>query len=256
MKKRTASKETEIRNLEDRSWDLLAEMWVGKKADETFKQMETEQTANQTAEMNAFFAEYDARNLRQIEKYANKYGRKRFMKHTLLRAAQVAAVWIAVFALAGGVAIAASPTVRVYLTKLLVEVSPQYTSLTLTEDTDNYMDVPAEWQGGYYPSIIPEGLVIGQLDSDAIESIVTYVFPESQLWQIIYEEMTDGSANIDTENAVMTQVKVLGYDATMSTKGDIVSIYWFDGNTLFFLAVRGHSEEDVLMIANGLKKIK
>ena len=256
MMKKTASKDAEIRNLEDRSWNLLAEMWVEKKADDASKQLEAEQTADQTAKMDAFFAEYDAKNLQQIEKYANRYARKRFMKNTLLRVAQIAAVWIAVLALAGGIAIAASPTVRVYLTKLLVEVTPQYTSLTLTEDTDNYVNVPAEWQGEYYPSIIPEGLEIGQLDSDAIESIVTYVSPESQAWQIIYEEMTDGSANIDTEDAVITQVKVLGYDAAMSTKDDVISIYWFNGNKLFFLDIRGYSEEEALTIANGLKKIQ
>lgn len=255
MKKRTKKAE-KIRSLEDRSWDLLAEMWLDKEAGEVLKQVEADQAAHNTAEMDAFFAEYDAKNLQQIEKYANRYGRKRFMKGTVLRAAQVAAVWIAVFVLAGGVAVAASPMVRVYLTKLLVEVTPQYTSLTMIEDTDHYVDVPAEWQGEYYPSIIPEGLVINQLDSDEIESSVTYVFPGSQLWQIIYEEMKSGGANVDTEDAVITQVKVLGYDGTMSTKGDVVSIYWFDGNTLFFLDVRGHSEEEALTIANSLKKVK
>lgn len=251
MKKRTKKAE-EIRSLEDRSWDLLAEMWLDKKADEILEQMEANKAADQTAEMDAFFAEYDAKNLQQIEKYASRYGRKRFMKGTVLRAAQVAAVWIAVFVLAGGVAVAASPMVRVYLTKLLVEVTPQYISLTMIEDTDHYVDVPAEWQGEYYPSIIPEGLVINQLDSDDIDSYVTYVFPGSQLWQFMFEEMRDGGANIDTEGAVITSVKVCGYDGTMATKGEIVSIYWFDGNKLFFLDVRGHSEEEALMYANSV----
>lgn len=255
MKKKTPKAE-EVKSLEDRSWDLLAEMWVEKRAGEILEQIEADKAADNTAEMDAFFAAYDAKNLQQIEKCANRHSKKRFMTNTLLRAAQVAAVWIAVLALAGGVAIAASSTVRVYLTKLLVEVTPQYTSLTMAKDTDHYVDVPAEWQGEYYPSIIPEGLVIGQLDSDETESSVTYVFPGEALWQIVYEEMKGGGANVDIEGAVITPVKVLGYDGTMSTKGEIVSIYWFDGNKLFFLDVRGHSEDEALAMANSLKKIK
>lgn len=248
-------KAAEIRDLEDRSWDLLAEMWVEKRADEILKQIEADKAADNTAEMDAFFAEYDAKNLQRIEKYTSRHDAKRFMK-SIVRVAQVAAVWIAVFALAGGVAIASSSTVRVYLTKLFVEVTPQYTSLTMDKDPDHYIDVPAEWQGEYYLSIIPDELVIGQLDSDEIESSVTYVFPGETLWQIAYEEMKNGSASVDTEDAVITQVKVLGYDGTMSTKGDVVSIYWFDGNKLYFLDVRGHSEEEALTMANSLKKVK
>lgn len=254
MKSRT-KKVAEIRDLEDRSWDLLAEIWAEKEADEIFKQIEIDKAADNTAEMDAFFAEHDAKNLQRIKKYTSRNDAKHFMKN-IARVAQVAAVCIAVLALAGGVAIAASSTIRIYLTKLCVEVTPEYTSLTMIKDTDSYVDVPAEWQGEYYPSIIPEGLVIGQMDSDETDSSVTYVFPGTKLWQFAFEEMKDGGANIDTEDAVITPVKVCGFDGTMVSKREIVSIYWFNGNKLFFLDVRGHTEEEVLRYANSIQKIK
>lgn len=244
------------RSLQDRSWDLLAEMWLEREADEILQRLEDNQDEELTAEMDAFFARYDAKNLQLIEKYARRQRLRRFARQTLPRAAQIAAACIAICVLAGGVAIATSETVRVSLMKLLVEKTPEYTSLQIVKDAAAYIDVPADWGGQYYPSIIPDGLVIHDIESvPNAWHMVTYTFAGSSVSQFEYEEALNGTTNLDSENAEITKVDVLGYEGTMISKNDGVTIYWFDGRTLFSIYVRGHSEEEALTYANSLKKL-
>lgn len=146
-------------SIQDRSWDLLAEMWLHREAEALAEALDADQAAGRTSEMDQFFATYDARNLQLIQKATQRQRTKRLLKRTLPRMVRIAALWIAVLAIGGGIAMAASPTVRVYLVKLLMETTPQYTRLQLVEDVENYVDVPAEWQGTYYPTLIPPGLV-------------------------------------------------------------------------------------------------
>lgn len=240
--------------MQDRSWDLLAEMWLSEEADAILREIETERAEGKTAEMDAFLARYDAKALRLIEKSAERAQMKRLFKRTLPRIAQIAAVWIAAAVLVGGAAIAASQTVRVKLMKLLVENTPEYTSLQIVEDSETYIDVPAEWDGEYFPSVVPEGLIMRDVDTDWTR--VTYTFPDSFLLQFAYSETTDATVNIDSEDAVLKPVRVWGYEGTMIIKEDRIHTYWFDGKTLFELFVRGHSEEEAMAYIDGLRKIK
>lgn len=242
-----------MRSLQDRSWDLLAEMWLNKEADELAEQLDADQAANNASDMDKFFAEYDAKNLQLIQKTTQRQQTKQLLKRTLPRIARIAAIWIAIITIVGGVAIAASSTVRVYFMKLLVETTPEYTRLRLEEGADNHVDVPVEWQGEYYPTLIPEGLVI----SDAIDDSVVYSFPDTPMWQFMFSELTEGTTiHIDTEDAEISQVMVCGYEGTMVIKENCICIYWFDGTKLLMMDVRDHSAEEALAYANSIQKVK
>ncbi len=244
----------ESRNLQDRSWDLLAEMWLDREADEILREIETERAEGKTAEMDAFLAQYDVKALREIEKSIRGHKIRRLTKVTLPRIARIAAVWIVMAVLVGGTAVAVSPTIRVNLMKLLVEITKEYTSLQIVKDDEAYIDIPAEWNGEYYPSIVPDGLIVRNVDTDW--NRVTYTFPDSFLLQFAYSETTDATVNIDSEDAVIKNVSIWGHEGTMVIKEDKIHIYWFDGKTLFELFVRGHSEEEVMIYVDGLRKIK
>lgn len=165
-------------SIQGRSWDLLEEMWLHREAEALAEALDADQAAGRTSEMDQFFATYDARNLQLIQKATQRQRTKRLLKRTLPRMVRIAALWIAVLAIGGGIAMAASPTARVYLVKLLMETTPQYTRLQLVEDAENYVDVPAEWQGTYYPTLIPPGLVL----SEQLDDTVVYSDPDHPMW--------------------------------------------------------------------------
>lgn len=246
-----------MRNIQDRSWDLLAEMWLHKEGELLAEQLDADQETGKVSDMDRFFAEYDAKHLQLIQKATQRQRTKQFLKRTLPRIAQIAAIWIAVIVIGGGIAIAASSTVRVYFMKLLIETTPEYTRLQLVEDNESYLDVPEEWQGEYYPSLIPEGLVLSDIFSvGTLDNSVVYSFPNSAMWQFEFSESEDVTINIDTEGAEISQVMVCGYEGTMVCKENRICIYWFDGTRLFMIDVRDHSAKEALSYANSVKKIK
>lgn len=240
-------------SIQDRSWDLLAEMWLHKEAEALAEALDVAQAAGRTSEMDQFFAAYDARNLQLIQKATQRQRTKRLLKRTLPRMVRIAALWIAVLAIGGGIAMAASPTARVYLMKLFIETTPQYTRLQLAEDAENYVDVPAQWQGTYYPTLIPPGLVL----SEQLDDTVVYSDPDHPMWQFAFSELDEGTTiQIDTEDAEISQVTVCGCEGTMVCKENRICIYWFDGTKLLMMDVRDHSVEEALAYANSVQKIK
>lgn len=244
------------RSLYERSWDLLAEMWLDQEAGEAFQELEELRAAGNTAEMDAFFERHDAKNLQQIEKRIKHYHAKRSTGRIVSRIVQVAAAVIAIISLAGSIAIAASPTVRLYLTRLLIKMTPEYISLQFVEDNSSELDYPSEWRGKYYPSSIPDGLVVDNIENveDVLHS-VRYTVEGSAICRLEYTEMKDGTINLDSEDAKITTINVLGHEATMISKKDMVHIYWFDGETLYIVYVKGYGEEEAFSIANSLKLI-
>lgn len=245
------------RSVNDRSWDLLAEMWLDQEADSRSRDLESGCDPELSAEMDAFFAQYDPRNLKCIERETKRQRIRRMVTQTLPRLARTASVWIVVTAIVGSIAIASSSTVRKLVANLLIEVTPQYTSFMFIPGESNSVEIPDGWHGQYYPSIIPDGLVLHEMDSNAIGlHDVIYTFPDSAVWQFMYTEISDGGINIDSENATVSSVNVMGYEATMLSKGDTICVYWSNDHTLHMVDVRGHSEEEALMYANSLIRVK
>lgn len=245
------------RSIQDRSWDVLAEMWLDREGDELLERLENDKAAGNTLEMDAFFAKYDAKNLRLIQKSAQRHRRRHFLKTTLPRFARAAAIGITVLLVAGGVAVASNSTVRIYLMKLLVESTPKSTCLRIEKDRRHYIDIPSEWQGEYYPTILPKNLVIEDIYSlGTNENRVTYSSPDSGIWQLKFAESTDGTMEIDTEDAEISEVMVCGLEGSMISKENSICIYWFDGTRLFVMDVRGFSEREALRFANSVRRIR
>ena len=71
----------------------------------------------------------------------------------------------------------------------------------LEEGTENYADVPVEWQGEYYPTLIPEGLVI----SDLLDDTVVYSFPDAPMWQFMFSELAEGTT-IHIDNIIIFSI--------------------------------------------------
>lgn len=240
----------EQQDIQDRAYDLFGELILEKEANELLAEIDAE--GDGPAESEAFIARVDARCLSIIEKHSRKARVRRFLMQTAPRIGQIAAIMIAVIALAGCTALASSETARVYLMRLLVQTTDEYTRLSLVPSESEYVDVPDEWEGSYYPTYIPEGLVpvfVGEetIDFSYGESAPIFVFGE-------YDE---GSVvQVDTEDAAISKTTIHGQLAYVSTKGTTIKIYWSEGVRYFVLTFRGLSEQIALSVADSVAQIR
>ena len=83
-----------------------------------------------------------------------------------MRVIEVAACLILIAMIAVPVAMAASPTFRARVMKLLIEMNPdtQEVQYTFVEDPDASFFVPELWKGDHYPTYIPDGFTLQNYD--------------------------------------------------------------------------------------------
>lgn len=248
--------QNESRTIQDRSWDLLTEMWMSDQADRITKEIVIGEHKSIQQDMDEFFASRDGIFLKQIEKMTKSSLDRRMLIAMMRKIANWAAIIIIVITIVGSSAIATSATIRINLVKFLIEQTPEFTSLSLVEDEGRYVDVPVEWRGEYYPESIPMNLVITDMYCSNEVCRVTYSLPNDGEWQFVFEEMAFGTMNLDSEDAEITYVEVNGHNATMIVKSELISIYWFDGTKLLLIDLKGCSREEALVYASSVRRIQ
>lgn len=245
------------RSLADQAYDFLGEMLLKAETDAMLQEIEAEKTTGDTAEMEAFFARQDRKNLKRIQKHFRKQHHRRLLTQTLPRIAQAAAVIILVVALAGGVAVATSHSVRVHVMNLLYEIDEEYSTLRIVEDEDASFDVPAQWKGSCYPSYIPEGWEVFNILSFSIYNTAEYQDSNSQKLVLRFSEYKSNiETNVDTENAVVRKIGIRDAEGILVEKEHQVSIYWCNGMYYYMLVVNDQNPDEAIRIANSVIPIK
>ncbi|MEG0512140.1 MAG: DUF4367 domain-containing protein [Clostridia bacterium] len=245
------------RSLSDQAYDLFGELLLEQETNQLLEEIEDEKSRGATSEMDAFFAVHDQKNLKRIHSYFHRQHMKKLLTRTLPKAIQVAAIFIACISIAGGIAFATNETVRVYVMKLIVTMSDEYTSLKLVEDEDASFDVPADWQGENYPSYLPADLQVTAIHSYMGYHSVAYQGIENILAKLDFSELSsEAETNLDTENAAVTAIMVQNYPGFLATKEDKISIYWSNGHNYFILFAQNMDEGIVLRIAENVKNIR
>lgn len=245
------------RSLSDKAYDFLGDLLLQAETEKLLNEISQDQANGDTAEMDAFFARQDQHNLKQIHRHFRVQSYKKFFTKTLPMAAQFVAVMIAVITLAGGVAIATSHTVRVHVMQLLYQIEDEYTTLRMVEDESASFDVPAEWQGSSYMSYVPEGYTLQQVVSLSDYYVADYADASTGKTGLRYLEFgMSFEANIDTEDAEISEVEINNYIGVLSVKGNDCSVFWCDGRKYYWLEIRNGSTEELLQIARSVVKIK
>lgn len=245
------------RSLQDKAYDLLGEMLVERDTARYMRELEEDVAHGNTAEMDAFFAKQDKVNLKKIEAYNRKQRGKHFLRHTLPRIAQAVAIVVAVISLAGGVAVAASHTVRVQVMQLLLSIEEEYTKLRLVEDENASFDVPADWQGSSFPTYIPEGMEVFECISSWNYNDITYRdIKENTVKVRFLEAEVSPSTKLDTEDTAVQAIMIQGYDGCIAVKGNSIQIFWSDGLNYYIVTTHGVEENTSITIAQSVRKIK
>ena len=244
---------SENRSLEDRSWDLLAEMW----AMQELKRCDcTEESESQRQEMEVFFSKYDTYNMKQIDQYISTFHGDKRRKQLVRKFVQAAAVVLSVFCLSMGIAVASSANVRIQILKLLISITPEYTSLQIGQEGERPVEVPSEWHGLFYPTLVPQGLVLLDSYEEVDGYVADYGRDGSAFPVFTFSEYTEGTVNLDTEGAENIDVSIHGQNAKMFRKNDRITVYWQEGNRILMLGVSGYSEADALRFAEKIEILK
>lgn len=131
--------------------------------------------------------------LRRIDRDIRKMRARRCLRNTLPNVGKIAASLMLFFYLSLSVALAASPEMRVNLMNFFMNIEERYTSFGF-EETGEFVEVPAEWDGYYYPTYIPEGFEVYSVDSLGVS------LKRSDGAMLYFDEMgPGGSGNLDTE---------------------------------------------------------
>lgn len=254
----TPTRLDENRDVQDKAYDLLMEMLLEKQTCEMLDGLEAEKQAGATAEMDAFFAAVDAKNIKTIEQLCRKSRRKKLWHSTLPRIGRAAATIVAVATLTGGVALASSPTLRVHVLKLLLETTAhEYSTLTAIEDEAASFQIPADWQGNHYPAYVPNGLEIRYIDSESPYHSVDFVHPETDKRVLTFlETALETTMNLDTEDALVDAISINGYEGYIIEKGERLRIVWTAEDAILHVITIGMEKEEAIRIAEQVIRIK
>ena len=153
-------------------------------------------------------------------------------------------------------AFASSETFRVRVFSMFAEDRGQYTAIGLREDEQNAFDVPNGWEGMYYPTYIPDGFEVINVENLS-EQIFLISFENKNNEYLTFEEMTeDAESNIDTENAQVYYTEIHGNTALVSAKADLTIVSWNEQNRILSVVFDGEVEEDALKVAKSVTRIK
>ena len=153
-------------------------------------------------------------------------------------------------------AFASNETFRVRVFSMFAEDHGQYTAIGLREDEQKAFDVPNGWEGMYYPTYIPDGFEVINVENLS-EQIFLISFENKNNEYLTFEEMTeDAESNIDTENAQVYYTEIHGNTALVSAKADLTIVSWNEQNRILSVVFDGEVEEDALKVAKSVTRIK
>lgn len=172
-------------------------------------------------------------------------------RRIISRAAEVAACFVLVMAIAAPLAIAKVDAIRVKVMELLVDVKDDHAELSFVEDEDAAFEVPAGWEGLYYPAYIPEGYKFLELDKLFDSAIYTN---QTGKFLAFTEYNQNSLVNVDNEGAVVSYGEVNGSDALVLEKNGRIIITWSDSERYF--VVEGYiTKDEALAMAKSVRRI-
>ena len=187
----------------------------------------------------------------EMEAEEKKKSRIVQFRRSIPRIIEVAACLILVMGIATPFAIANVEAIRVKVMELLIDIQEDHTELSFVENENVEFYVPAEWQGSYYPSYIPDGFYL--TERGKLNCYVTYENEQGECIDFS-EYSAEDSVSINSENAELSYTTINGVDAFVIERENSVIIAW-NSDDKFFVLTANTTKEEALEIANGVKRI-
>ena len=184
---------------------------------------------------------------RALRRERRRTGTRRLKQKTLPRVVTFAAGVLAVVLIGGLSALALSDGARVYLSRLLVSPTQEYTDFRFDPDATLPVPQPPEgYTGDFFPGYLPPGYELAKVFESSV------IYKNAQGKPLYFDEMDFYTAlGLDTEDADVTYGKVGGTDAMIVRKNGRVSILWAYTDRYFLVMIDG-SLDTAMQIAESV----
>ncbi|MDO5377483.1 MAG: DUF4367 domain-containing protein [Clostridia bacterium] len=172
------------------------------------------------------------------------------------RALRTAAAACAALCIGLTTAFASSESFRVTVYTMFAQDYGEYTAISMKEAPEAAFDVPEEWGGDYYPSYIPEGFEMTDIQN-AFDYMFWVEYRNADNIRLGFDDdPISAQMNIDTENAHVYYTDIHGEQALVSVKPEHVIIVWSEDNRIFTVSIDGDDEETALRVARSIRQIR
>ncbi len=168
-----------------------------------------------------------------------------------------AAVIIIAILLMSTILISTVDAFRVMFFNLVIETSKGYSKITTQETKNNFSEITKtlmqnkELANYFIPTYIPKEFKVEDIQKH--EDTIIIIFKDANKNTIILEQSynIDKEYRVDTEDAFITNILVLGHKAILIEKNNITSLIWNDG-TMILNLFGTIKEEELIKIAESL----
>ena len=242
--------------LKDKHLDIMLQM-----AYKYENALKSQQMLDELEEAGKKCSEADARDAfalflkkcEQQEAQAKRQARRARARRIIRRTVEVAACVVLVMAIATPFAIAKVDVIRVKVMELLIDIKDDHTELSFVEDEDAAFEVPAGWEGLYYPAYIPDGYEFVK-----VEELIDRVHYSDENGNDIYftEYSPTAAVNLDSEDAEVSYEDINEAKALVIQKEqeNYIMITWAYEDKYFVLDCQT-TLDDALKIARSVRRI-
>lgn len=172
--------------------------------------------------------------------------KKEFVHRSLRKALKVAVLAAILLATTATVVFATLPTERAKMKNTIRNVYETHTDFNYTGDTQSpeELEITTGW--------LPEGFFIQDEGSVGTCTWEDYINESGDTIGI--QKSFPISSAVDTEDAIITDIIIQGYEATFITKNDAVRVLWLDTdkNVVYFINAEGVSSDIILKVAENI----
>ncbi|PKM57967.1 MAG: hypothetical protein CVU98_03300 [Firmicutes bacterium HGW-Firmicutes-3] len=136
---------------------------------------------------------------------------------------------------------------RIKFLNLVTDVTQRYTGFQVVEIEDHEaINIPADWNNYYLLDYVTNGYSFDRIQEFGENKIVFY--QNSQGDEIQFSQFpNNNSFQVDTENAVTTEIIINGNKGTLVEKNGLLTLIWYNANHAFYLMGNIDKEEIIKM---------
>ncbi len=168
------------------------------------------------------------------KRYLNKRRDRFIRRYAKLSAAVVLLVSVAFTAL-----IAGADALHGNLFQFISQDSDAYMKVipvaTSEPGTDTEKNLPADWDGAYYPDYLPEGYAFVEADTEGKAKSIVFQNEGEDVLLLTQEPAGDAEILVDKEDAKTGETSIQGNPAFWISKGDETTLMWNQYGSLFML---------------------
>ncbi|MBN2285978.1 MAG: DUF4367 domain-containing protein [Tissierellales bacterium] len=237
------------------------------RGDETSKAMEAYYACIGEAHINNLINDLDNRQDEidkvevpaSLDKWFYNYVKKRRkdekrkkMLTDFRRFSQKAAVIVLVILTAMSAVIFSVEAIRVRVLNFFMEKNEKYTEVRI--DSNNGKLTPVQdWDSYYSPEYLPEGYFFSEASDGGLIKVLEYTDGVNQI--VITQGGSDSGIQLDTEDAVVTEVTIDGNEGLLVIKDDWTMLFWHNDDSSFTIYGR-INEEEIIKISENIKKVE